>query len=123
MAQEVLQLRRMPQTPRFGPGLRRPRQGDPLQGLLFETVRPERIRLRPRPHPSMRRRCRPGRPQSGPEFRSESRPRTGVLPMRLRRVRRRTDDQQEPRLAQALLQLRRLQQILRFDEFERRPER
>lgn len=57
VAQEVLQLCRMPQTSGFYAGLRRSRQGDSLQSLLRKTFRPQRIRLRPRPNPRLHR-CR-----------------------------------------------------------------
>lgn len=55
--------------------------------------------------------------------RPEAKRRTRLFALRLSGIRRRADDLEESRMAQAVLQLRRVPSFLRFDESERRPGR
>lgn len=55
--------------------------------------------------------------------RAEAERRARVRALRLPRVRCRADDLEESRVAQALLQLRRVPPLVRLDESERRPRR
>lgn len=120
----MFQLRRMSPTSRFDPGLRRPRQGNPLSRLLRQALRAQGLRLRPHPHPRVHRRRRPDHPQRRQaQLGRQGAPRPGLPQVRLLRLRRGADDQQERALAQEVLQLRRLRPLAGLHELERRPER
>lgn len=56
MAQEMLQLRRVPSTSRLYAGLRRTRQGDTLPIVLQQAFRTQRIRVWPHPDSRFNRR-------------------------------------------------------------------
>ncbi|KAH8289987.1 hypothetical protein KR018_009000, partial [Drosophila ironensis] len=56
VAQEVLQLRRLPPAPGLDAGLRWTRRRDPLPCLLRQALRTQGLRLRPCPHPGVHQR-------------------------------------------------------------------
>lgn len=123
VAQAVLQLRRVPSPVGLHAGLRWTRSRDPLPFVLRKAVRTQGIRLRPRPHPDFHWwRVYNGLSRWWPTARFEERGQGRLPTLRIRGLRGRTDDQQGPDLAQTLLLLRRLQQVVGLDKPVRRTE-